>query len=354
MRLNMSLRRVILFFLLSVSGWTFLPARGHKEVHYKGDSFTPVTVLTVREQIQPLYSQASGYKQATLDFFSHYGADEIPGTIQFGTFQSGGLKMAAYIFKPTGDVSSKGTVYLLHGYLDHTLSNTLLIRTLVANHYTVAAFDLPGHGFSEGKTADIDDFNEYALHFRRFLNITEGALPPPFHFLGHSTGCSVYMEYLTMYDNDFGAVIFVSPLVKSWGWRLTPLGLALTGSFKDEVGRRFGVSSSNKDLGNFVEYHDPLQSRTVPYHWVYSYMDWSKRMELTEPRESPVLHILQGRKDRVVDYRYNIPFLLEKYPRSDVKYYTDGEHSLFNEPPLIRDEVFQDILNLLESTDDIR
>jgi len=348
------IRKILFFLVLLIPGWGILTARGQEESLYTGDDFTPETVRSVREEIQPLFSQSSGEEPATQEFFRHYGADEIQGTIQFGTFQSGSLKLAAYIFRPSDDIPPTGTVYLIHGYLDHTFSNIHLISFLVAEHYTVAAFDLPGHGLSEGKTADIDDFHEYALHLGQFLNLTGDALPAPFHALGHSTGCSVFLEYLNEFDNKFNSVIFAAPLVKIRGWRLTPAGMALTGCCRDEIGRRFGVSSSNRDYGNFVKYHDPLQSRTVPYHWVYSYMEWNKRIERIEPRENPVLHILQGRKDRVVDYRYNIPFLLEKYTRSDVKYYTDGEHSLFNEPSPVRDAVFRDILALLESTDDIR
>jgi len=328
-----------------------LYAQGHKEVLYAGDRFTPETAALVREQMQPLGDPPFQYKQATLDFFSHYGADKIPGTIEFGTFQSGGLKIAAYIFKPFQEPPSKGTVYLLHGYLDHTLSNAKLINTLVAQNYTVAAFDLPGHGFSEGKPVDIDDFKEYALHFKQFLNMTEDRLPHPIFALGHSTGCSVIMEYLNDYENQFDTIVMVSPLVKTLGWQLIPFGLTLTRSFLDKVDRRFGGSCSNKEHEDFVEYHDPLQSRVVPVHWIYAYMSWNDRMEKMSPREDLVFHILQGRKDSVVDFRYNIPFLLEKYPLSDVKYYRRGEHSLFNEVPSIRDVVFKDILSLLASPD---
>ncbi len=345
------LRKILLSVsasLILCSGAAVLTAEGQTEVLYEGDLFNPETIPLVREQMKPLPLISGEYKQETLDYFRHYGADGIPGTIRFGTVQTGELKIAAYIFEPPAGSPSKGTVYLLHGYLDHTLSNTEMIKSLVKEYYTVAAIDLPGHGFSEGPSVEIGDFSEYASAFRGFFSYTEETMPRPFYGLGHSTGCSVIMEYLNTYSNDFEQIVLVSPLVKTLGWQLTPLGLALTRNFQDRVGRRFGGSCSNSEYEYFVEYHDPLQSRTVPYTWIYASMNWDDRMELMTPREDLVFHILQGRKDSVVDFRYNIPFLLEKYPRSDVKYYTDGEHSLFNEVPSIRDQVFEDVLNLLQ------
>jgi alpha-beta hydrolase superfamily lysophospholipase len=310
-------------------------------------SFTIDQVPLVKEQMLPLDEHHLSYKKETLDFFHHYGADQVPGSLEFAWFQSGEQKMASYLFRPAVE-SPKGTVYLLHGYLDHTLSNSKLIKFLVEQEYNVAAFDMAGHGFSGGDSVDIDDFSEYAYCFKRFKNLTEESLDGPYFALGHSTGSSVILEYLNLYPNDFTALILASPLLKAVGWRITPLVLALASPFTDEVGRRFGGSSSNKEHEDFKEYNDPLQSRTIPFNWVYASMNWSDRMELIPPREDLSLYILQGKKDRTVDYRQNISLLMEKYTRSDVIYYEEGKHSLFNELSPIRDKVFQDILQILE------
>lgn len=338
----------ILLFLCSL---TTLPASGKKDgqdVRPDEAAFTAEKLVIVKEQLRPLGEEGWEYEAETLCFFSHYGADDIPGTIRFSWFQSGERKLASYIFMPPGE-KPKGTVYLIHGYLDHSLSNTGMIEYLVNRNYAVAAFDLPGHGFSDGPAVDIDDFREYAFALQRFINLTGSEMPKPFYGLAHSTGCSVIMECLNLYDNEFEKIIFAAPLIKSVGWRLTPAGLTLTDSFMDEVPRRFGRSNSNDDYEDFVEHNDPLQSRTVPYSWIYAYEEWNDRMNAMSPREDLHFSILQGEKDKVVDYEYNIPFIRERYPLSDVYYFPNGEHSLFNEVSSIRNSVFIKVAELLEA-----
>ena len=348
MKLNKSLVQLLFFITLGASCVPVTPQGQKEERDYA--SFTRESVRVVKMQIQPMESQGINYPEETLSFFHHYGADQIPGTLEFGRFRSGERNIAVYLFRPPGDAAS-GTVYLLHGYLDHSLSNIHLIRFLVEHNYNVAAFDLPGHGMSEGASVDIDDFREYADCLKRFKILTDQSLSEPWFALGHSTGSSVILEYQNLYQNDFKAIILTSPLVKSVGWQVTPLGLALAEPFMVNVGRRFGGSSSNREYEKFKKNDDPLQSGKVPFHWVYASMAWSSRMELIVPREDLVLHILQGKKDRVVDYRHNLDFLMEKYPHSDLIYYKEGGHSLFNELPAIRDKVYQDILQILESAD---
>ncbi|QEN08005.1 alpha/beta fold hydrolase [Oceanispirochaeta crateris] len=342
------IRRALLlipFFSFFTIGFS-LPAKGQTDSRTE-DSFGSQDISAVKEQMTPLENHNTQYFPETLAFLAHYSADQVPGPLEFGWFLSEERKIAAYLFRTPGEPAA-GTVYLLHGYLDHSLSNTGVIRFLVEHNYNVAAFDLPGHGMSEGVPVDIDDFSEYAFCLKRFKALTESSLEGPFFALGHSTGSSVILEYTNLYENDFKALILTSPLVKNFAWRLTALGLFLGDPFMDDIKRRFGGSSSNEEFEYFTEHNDPLQSQRIPFHWIYANTNWIKRMEQIPPREDLVFHILQGRKDTVVDYRHNIPFLMEKYPHSDVIYYDEGEHSLFNEIPALRHKVYQDILTILE------
>ncbi|MDC7239446.1 MAG: alpha/beta hydrolase [Spirochaetales bacterium] len=320
------------------------------------DFFFADDVLPMKSSLRPFTEAPEGFPTLKeLDFLRHYGAGPLQENFRMGYFESGGRKLAAYLFSPSAG-ENQGTVYLLHGYLDHSLSNSRLIRLLVNHGYTVAAFDLPGHGLSEGESVDIGDFSEYAEALRDFTSLCEGPdleelLPEPRMAVAHSTGCSVVMEYLEDYGNSFEKIIFAAPLVYTVGGQFTELGLVIAEPFADSVFRRFGGSTSNKNHEEFVKHHDPLQSRSVPFSWIYAHQDWIDR--ILEIPESPgvVLNILQGEEDSVVDYRDNIEFLLEKYPASRVFYFTDAEHSLFNELPPVRMKVFLQILDLLSSND---
>ncbi|MBF9015920.1 MULTISPECIES: alpha/beta hydrolase [unclassified Oceanispirochaeta] len=316
--------------------------------------FTALRAESIRKNLMPLFEEDK-YRELTSDeeiFLKHYSADDFPGTARIGMFYSRDKKLAAYLFKPDTP-AVKGTVYLLHGYLDHTLSNRYLIRFLLEQGYAVLGFDLPGHGLSEGEPAAIDDFREYSTALVRFFNhsmrLSNEKLPGPRIALAHSTGCSVIMETVSLYGNIFDRIIMVSPLVHSVGWRYTPLGISLAEPFTDSVFRRFGGSSSNKEHEDFVEHGDPLQSRTVPFSWIYAHADWFDRMELLPVNEDLSLSIIQGEEDSVVDFKFNIPFLLEKYPAAVIYKIPEGEHSLLNEIPEIRESVFTQILEIIEN-----
>ncbi len=312
-------------------------------------------ILPLKNSLLPLTEDPGGFPSfKELDFLRHYGAGPLQEQYRMGFFESDGKKLAAYLFFPSGD-EVRGTVFLLHGYLDHTLSNTTMIQFLVDSGYAVAGFDLPGHGLSEGESADIGDFSEYSLALRNFLALCRGELAPllpgPSSVVAHSTGCSIILEYLEEYEDSFDRIIFAAPLVYSVGWQFTALGLAIAEPFADSVFRRFGGSTSNRSHEEFVKNYDPLQSHSVPFSWIYAHHNWIERIVDIQEHPGTVLNILQGEEDSVVDYSDNMEFLTEKYPDSRVFYFPDGEHSLFNEPLEIRTQVFDRVLELLETAD---
>ncbi|MDC7232653.1 MAG: alpha/beta hydrolase [Spirochaetales bacterium] len=399
-----------LFILLATVAWCGgsqedQPQRGEPDtetVHSgEGDGLTPTdqsgqtgytdftsgTAEVIKENMMPLFEEGMYRELSTEEqiFLDHYIPEGIPGSLHVGYFRSGETKLAAYLFSPQtndadfsgsdaagsaadssgsdvvraaaagsadSEIPVKGTVLLLHGYLDHTLSNRYLIRFLLKQNYAVAAFDLHGHGLSGGEPVHIDDFREYAEGLARFINLLNQTdylpIPPPRVAVAHSTGCSVLMEMNSVYGNPFDRVIFAAPLVQAVGWRVSGLGVRLADPFSDEVFRRFGGSSSNREHEDFVKNRDPLQSRRVPFSWVYAHENWVERMKdiPADNRFAPI--ILQGEEDSVVDDSYNIPFLREKYPEAQIFFIPEAEHSLFNEVPEIRNEVFEEILDILE------
>lgn len=349
------MRKFNLFFSLLILFSTIILWAGGNKDDLNG-TLRSADVQVIRQNLMPLFEEDL-YRDLSSDeqrFLNHYSAYKMSGTVRMGYFYSGEKKLAAYLFKPDSR-EIKGTVYLLHGYLDHTLSNSSIINFLMDNGYAVLGFDFPGHGLSEGEPAAIDDFREYSSAFFSFVNLSRSfpgiKLTGPYTALAHSTGCSVIMETLAIhdsFDNLFDTIIMTAPLVHSVGWKFTPLGLGLAEPFTDSVFRRFGGSSSNKEHQKFVENNDPLQSRSVPFSWIYAQEDWFERMELVPVNETSVFHIIQGTKDSVVDYKYNIPFLMEKYPNSQVYSIPKGGHSLFNEVPEIRDPVFANILEIID------
>ncbi|MCA1319533.1 alpha/beta hydrolase [Bacillus tianshenii] len=244
--------------------------------------------------------------------------------------------------------ASKGTIFLVHGYLDHSGSLSLLIRFLVSNSFSVITFDLPGHGYSYGPRGDIDCFGEYVNALDGVITSTiKSDQNRSYHIIGHSTGCSVITEYLIHHPPIFEKVILVAPLIKPYLWSFSQIGVKLIGKRLKSIKRKYRKNASNKHYLEFVK-NDPLQFDTLPTNWVVSLSKWHEDV-FEYPIQKQGLHLIQGNRDTTVDWRFNVSFLLELFPGSDAILIDEGNHQLFNEAEEIRSICFNCIKSILLS-----
>jgi len=59
--------------------------------------------------------------------------------------------------------------------------------------------------------------------------------------------------------------------------------------------------------------------------------------------------IIQGLKDRTVDWKFNIRIINEKFRNAELSFVDEGRHELFNESFYIRQEVFSQITGYLQN-----
>ena len=114
------------------------------------------TDLTEQITIEPIEQvEPAQYSPAVMEYFTYYNLDGEWCRAEhfFGSFKSGGFTLAGHLYRPA---EYTATVILLHGYLNHTGQFKNLIRYLLENGFAVAAYDLPGHGFSTGERAAIE------------------------------------------------------------------------------------------------------------------------------------------------------------------------------------------------------
>lgn len=284
------------------------------------------------------------HDRRVIEYFEFYGIRCRSVEHFFGTFESPPFALAAHVFKPKKAAS---TVFLLHGYFDHTGILKNLIRYCLDLGHAVVSFDLPGHGLSTGKRSSIDDFGEYAAALGNLIGLCAGRMPEPYASISHSTGGAAVMEYLA--GPDGGSLlrknIFLAPLVRSGSWKLSRAAFALTGKFIKSIPRGKPAGSSDTAFLEFLK-NDPLQNRSIPIEWLKAMYEWNRRIEQKEKLPSNVL-VIQGADDKVVDWKFNIPFLKKIFADPRVKMIENGRHHLINEDIRIRTAVFSAIGNFL-------
>jgi alpha-beta hydrolase superfamily lysophospholipase len=299
----------------------------------------------VKRSLQALsFSRSTHYPPAVTDYFKFYGLDHPSLPHYFGTFRSGPYTCAAHVFKQD---NARGTVFLIHGYYDHTGILKNLISLFLDEKFCVAALDLPGHGLSSGEPASIDSFEEYSAAFRDFLAVASPYLPKPFSACGHSTGCAVILDYVFNGNAyPFQNIILMAPLIRSEYWYLSKAAYAITNPFFSMLPRWLRRESSDTAfLSRFAR--DPLQIQRFPMRWGAAFYAWENWIDTVTPRHFPVT-IIQGTDDNTVDWRYNVPFLEEKIPGCSVVLINRGRHQLMNESDPFLKQTLESIRKILD------
>lgn len=335
---------ILLAVLYTSSESTDLSLEEERSLGELSSAISDIRSESVPLQIDPASTEEPS--PATATFWSYYGLDHSVKHFM-GTVDSPVASLMTHVY--LGD-RNRGTVFFLHGYYDHVGVHGRALSALVDAGYTVVAFDLPGHGLSEGTRVSIDDFSDYAVALEAVLEAVGEDVPKPYFFLGHSTGCSVAIEWLrTRGPEPFDRFVFVSPLVRSAYWTLSRIGNAIIGWFTDEVGRQPRSDSGDPAFVRFRRLLDPLQEDHFPLRWYESLREWNQRLETASFGEIP-LFVIQGENDNIVAWNYNLAWLAKRFPGCQIERIAEGDHQLLNDLKVIREQVLESVLNSLESS----
>lgn len=91
-----------------------------------------------------------------------------------------------------------GTLVITHGISEHSECYAKTAERLNQYGYTVYAWDLRGHGRSEGKRGYVADFGDFAKDLDALLRYfaKTNRLSGPFALIGHSLGGLITLDYL--------------------------------------------------------------------------------------------------------------------------------------------------------------
>ena len=272
-----------------------------------------------------------------------YGLDQLQSEHWQGYIEMPLFKLHVQVFLPK-DTLPKGTVWVQHGYLEHSGLYQPIFHELLEQGFSVLTYDLPGHGLSNGSPANIQNFDHYQQVLHAVYAKVKHAkqLPQPWLGIGQSTGGAIWMHHLL----DFAAqrknpfvqrVLLLSPLIRpaKSAWWHNPVGLGIIRRIKRQVPRHFRRNNHNPEFLRFVRLKDPLQPRMMGMDWILAMSKWMQEMEARPACRIPVW-LAQGAQDQTVDWRYNIEFVRQKFRLQTLLMLEEGSHQLINERPDIR------------------
>ena len=274
---------------------------------------------------------ASGTEEASRigvtegEYFSRYGLNRLEGVRSYGHIGTGEKSLWTWSVAPS---ESSQAVLFLHGYLDHSALSLSLFEFLNKRNYRIISFDLPGHGLSEGQRGGLENFEEYVDSLDRImaywnLNYEETL------FIGHSTGGAVLLDML-LRGKTMKGVVLAAPLIRFSHYGGAVFLLETLFRNKDSVRVSRKPTTSDEEF-NAKKKEDPLGIERMPLDWSRAIVTWERTLPEGEiPCDIPLL-VVQGRKDRVVSYRENIPRLRRWFPQAEILYYPGLKHNLFNE-----------------------
>ena len=306
----------------------------------------------LRAGLQPFdFAKTLDPDPLTQRYLEHYRIDfpDLQTRHSFGYIDTHGFRLAAHCFRPS--CAPKGSLFILHGYFDHSGLYRHVIRHALEQGLVVFIFDFPGHGLSTGEQASIDDFVQYRMALTDCVCLAEDAgLPRPWYLLGQSKGGAVAMDYVLhaatqrrdspppVFDHQY----LLGPLVRPRRWWRLRIMFALRGRFMETIPRRFTFNSSDMEFLEFLREHDPLQPRIIASKWIASLIRWQDVFHAYPPCSVPTT-VFQGDNDGTVDWRYNLRQLRTKFTDLEVIILPEGRHHLANEVEPLRKKILRRI-----------
>lgn len=286
------------------------------------------------------------------EFYKITFEHEFPGLeIAIGARELSGYRIAIHYYRQP-DLSA-GIVFLLHGYYDHVGIFNHILRALLQAGYSVATFDLPGHGLSSGERVAIPDFHRYRIVFRQILELFSGVAPTPWSAVAQSTGGAIVLDLLLDYAArglgvPFHRAVLLAPLIRPKGYGAGRYVHNLVSPFTDYVKRGFAVNSHNRDFLHFLKNVDPLQSHFLSAKWVGALKGWIPEIESQAVSDFPLM-VIQGLQDGTVEFEHNLFVLKQKFPRAEFVLLPAARHQLVNESSELREEIFANVMRRLSS-----
>ncbi len=130
-------------------------------------------------------------------------------------------------------------------------------------------------------------------------------------------------------------------------WTPSKIIFSITSLWSDSVKRVPRKISGDKEYLHFLNNKDFLVVTKVPNQWINAMYRWNENFEKIKKIEKQIL-VIQGKKDKVVEWKHNISFLSKTVTDCKTVIIKDARHELINESKKIRENVIQTVTSWLK------
>ena len=233
----------------------------------------------------------------------------------------------------------KALIVVVHGYAEHSARYESAALHLARKGYAVQAFDLRGHGRSQGKRCFVRAFDDYLddLHVV-LLRATRTWPRKPVFLLAHSLGGLIASLYVISERAELSGFILSAPSVKlgrDFSQLKARASLVLGRLFPHLPMIRFRSSSLSRDSAvvqayqtDALVYHGRTPARTAS-----EIIRAIQRVQLNVERIAIPLLVMHGSQDQVADIEGSKELYARARSRDKRIRICDGlYHEIMNEP----------------------
>ncbi len=259
-------------------------------------------------------------------------------------------KTAVYNFKTTD--KPKAIILLVHGFGEHAGRYHDWAAKFNEEGVSLRAFDLPGHGNSEGRRGVMPRFEVLYDTIDIMIKDIAAELPRVPQFIyGHSLGGGIVLDYLIQRKPDLRGAIVTSPWIRLAYEppRIKKLIASVVSKIMPGMTQPSGLKTEDlsRDPKVVESYrNDPLVYGTISAGIFGSITDAGKEILSRASEITLPLLLVHGRDDRITSAAATME-VAAAAPKATLKLWDGGYHELHND--LVRDDHFDFIIEWIET-----
>ena len=237
---------------------------------------------------------------------------------------------------------------LVHGLGEHCGRYDHVAEALNQSNLSVVAFDLRGHGESEGRRGHTPDFDAILSDMFQWLELTRSHYPDvPLFLYGHSLGGSLVIHYTLKQKPDLAGVIATAPLLRLAydppSWKTAVLNLLNTLHIQCGLASELDETAISRDINVVRTYrNDPLtHDRITPAMAAHMLTAGAWNIQHAADFPCPLL-LMHGDQDRITSAEASQQFAERAGAICTSRSWKGLYHELHNEPE--KGEVLNDAL----------